>query len=66
MRHSCEQGDKLASYNWIMHDGRTAGVQRIVDEENNVKLSVDLLKTPGGLGGSWAARISGEPVDPSE
>lgn len=66
IRHSCEQGDKLASYNWVMHDGRTAGVQHIVDGENNVKFTIDLLKTPGGLeGGSWAARISGEPVDPS-
>jgi mannosyl-oligosaccharide glucosidase len=49
-----------------MHDGRSAGVQQIVDSENNVKLSIELLKVPGGLeGGSWAARISGEPVDPS-
>ena len=64
MRHSCEQEDKLANYNWIVHDGRTAGVQHIVDAENNVKLAIELLKTPGGEeGGSWAARISGEPVD---
>lgn len=66
MRHSCEQEDKLSSYNWVMHDGRSAGIQQINDAENNVKLSVELLKTAGGLeGGNWAARISGAPINAS-
>lgn len=42
-------------------------MQIIKDVENNVQLKVEMLKTPVGLeGGSWAARISGEPIDPSK
>ena len=64
IRHSCEQDDNLALYSWTEHDGRSAGVQIIKDLDNNVLLKTELLKTPGGSeGGSWAVRISGEPID---
>lgn len=64
VRHSCEQGDKLAGYNWLEHDGRSSGIQVIKDTENNVELTTQLLKTPGGEeGGSWAMRIAGQPID---
>ena len=57
----------MAGYNWLEHDGRTAGTQVINDIENNVQVKVHLLKTPSGSnGGSWAARIGGQPLDPSE
>ena len=57
----------MAGYNWLEHDGRTAGTQVINDIENNVQIKVYLLKTPSGSsGGSWAARIGGQPLDPSE
>ena len=33
------------------------------DGYNNVKITTELLKLPGGdNGGSWAARIRGEPI----
>lgn len=68
VRHSCEQSDSLTAYNWLEHDGRTSGVQLIKDAENNVQLRIEFLKSPvsGGNGGSWAARLSGEPLDRCE
>ena len=68
VRHSCEQSDSLTAYNWLEHDGRTSGVQLIKDAENNVQLRIEFLKSPvsGGNGGSWAARVSGEPLDRCE
>lgn len=68
MRHSCEQGDNLAGYHWQEHDGRTSGIQIINDIENNMRLKIELLKTPASgqhaaQGGSWSARISGEPIN---
>jgi hypothetical protein len=47
-RHSCEQGDELAGYTWTKHDGRTAGSQIIRDPLNNVVLTTEFLKVPGG------------------
>lgn len=66
-RHACEQDDKLDSYAWIQYDPREGGVQEIRDSENNVKITTEFLKVPGGSnGGSWAARIKGEPMDTCE
>ena len=66
-RHGCEQDDKLDSYTWIQYDPREGGVQEIKDSQNNVKITTEFLKVPGGKnGGSWAARIKGEPIDPCE
>ncbi|KAH8107152.1 glycoside hydrolase [Cristinia sonorae] len=65
-RHACDQGDGLDSYTWTTYDAREGGVQVIKDSRNNVKLSTQFLKVPGGEhGGSWAARIKGEPLDPA-
>lgn len=67
IRHSCEQGDNLAGYSWLEHDGRSAGVQVIKDVENNVELTTEMLKVAGGAeGGNWAVRISGKPIDQSK
>ncbi len=64
-RHACEQNDKLDSYTWTHYDARQGGVQVIKDSFNNVKLTTEFLKIAGGdHGGSWAARIKGEPIDP--
>jgi len=66
-RHACEQDDKLDSYTWTQYDPREGGVQEIKDSENNVKITTEFLKVPGGKnGGSWAARIKGEPMDACE
>lgn len=66
-RHACEQDDKLDSYTWTQYDPREGGVQEIKDSQNNVKVTTEFLKVPGGKnGGSWAARIKGEPMDTCE
>jgi hypothetical protein len=63
-RHACDQGDNLDSYTWTEYDTREGGVQVIKDSFNNVKLTTEFLKVAGGEhGGSWAARIKGEPLD---
>ena len=65
MRHACDQGDGLEGYSWAEYDPREGGVQVIKDTPNNVKLTTEFLKVPGGdFGGSWAARIKGEPINP--
>lgn len=66
-RHACDQADGLDSYTWTTYDAREGGVQVIKDSRNNLKLFTEFLKVPGGEhGGSWAARIKGEPIDPGE
>ncbi|TFK26380.1 glucosidase I [Coprinopsis marcescibilis] len=65
-RHSCEQNE-LDSYTWTEYDPREGGVQVLKDGLNNVKVTTEFLKIPGGNhGGSWAARIRGEPLRPDE
>ncbi|KZT28597.1 glycoside hydrolase family 63 protein [Neolentinus lepideus HHB14362 ss-1] len=64
-RHGCDQGDGLDGYTWTEYDPRQGGVQVLNDGPNNVKITTELIKVPGGdNGGSWAARIRGEPMDP--
>ena len=63
-RHACDQGDALNGYTWTTYDAREGGVQVIKDSRNNVKLTTEFLKIPDGhRGGSWAARIKGEPLE---
>ncbi|KAJ3573199.1 hypothetical protein NP233_g2589 [Leucocoprinus birnbaumii] len=64
LQRRCEQNDKLDSYSWTEYDTRQGGVQVIKDSHNNVKITTEFLKIAGGdHGGSWAARIKGEPID---
>lgn len=63
-RHSCSQDDRLDGYTFTHHDPREGAVQVIKDSQNNVELTIEWLKVPGGdHGGSWAARIKGEPIN---
>ncbi|XP_068230220.1 mannosyl-oligosaccharide glucosidase [Palaemon carinicauda] len=56
LRHWCDQGDDLSKYGWEVHDGRYAGVQKIVDK--HVILQTSFVKRTGGQhGGDWSARI---------
>ncbi|KAF9932232.1 Processing alpha glucosidase I [Linnemannia zychae] len=67
IRHGCEEGDKLEKYGWLKHDGRTFGTQQLKDTRNNVELTTEFIKIPGGNhGGSWGARISGKPIRKDE
>lgn len=66
-RHACDQGDGLDSYTWTEYDTREGGVQVIQDSQNNVRITTEFLKVAGGEhGGSWAARVKGEPIKPGE
>lgn len=57
LRHTCEQGDRLQGYGWLMHDGLTFGVQEIRD--NDFTLTTEFVKRMGGgHGGDWTWRIT--------
>ncbi|KAF9189385.1 Processing alpha glucosidase I [Haplosporangium sp. Z 11] len=67
IRHGCEEKDGFEKYGWLKNDGRTFGVQQLKDTRNNVELTTEFIKVPGGdHGGSWGARISGKPIKPDE
>lgn len=57
LRHTCEQGDHLQGYGWLMHDGITFGVQEIRD--NDFTLTTEFVKRMGGdNGGDWTWRVT--------
>jgi mannosyl-oligosaccharide glucosidase len=61
-RHTCEQHEGMAGYGWEEYDIRNGGRQVIHDAGNNLDLTIEFVKVPGGShGGGWAARISGTP-----
>ncbi|KAG9318385.1 glycoside hydrolase [Chiua virens] len=65
-RHACDQGDGLDSYTWTTFDSRQGGIQVLEDSQNNIVITTEFLKVPGGqYGGSWAARIKGKPIQPA-
>jgi mannosyl-oligosaccharide glucosidase len=52
----------MAGYGWEEYDIRNGGRQVIHDAGNNLDLTIDFVKVPGGShGGNWAARIKGTP-----
>lgn len=58
LRHTCEQGDGLSSFGWLMHDGVNFGMQQIQDTE--FTLTTTFVKRLGGEhGGDWTWRITG-------
>ncbi|KAI2633854.1 glycoside hydrolase family 63 protein [Xylaria nigripes] len=62
VRYTCEQHEGMAGYGWEEYDTRKGGIQTIHDAENQVDITTMFVKMPGGAnGGSWAARIKGEP-----
>ncbi|KAG8430671.1 hypothetical protein GDO86_020178 [Hymenochirus boettgeri] len=64
LRHTCEQGDGLAQYGWLMHDGENFGVQEIRDQ--GFTLTTEFAKRPGGdHGGDWSWRIKATPQESS-
>ncbi|RYP05556.1 hypothetical protein DL764_003733 [Monosporascus ibericus] len=61
-RYTCEQHAGMAGYGWDEYDTRRGGVQTIHDAGNLIDVTTSFVKIPGGgHGGSWAARIKGEP-----
>lgn len=60
-RHTCEQHE-LDGYGWDEYDVRSGGRQTIHDPANNIDITTEFIKFPGGEhGGSWGARIRGTP-----
>ncbi|KAI8961584.1 glycoside hydrolase family 63 protein [Daldinia sp. FL1419] len=61
-RYTCEQHEGMAGYGWDEYDTRRGGVQHIHDAGNKIDITTEFVKIPSGAhGGSWAARIKGEP-----
>ncbi|XP_058240480.1 mannosyl-oligosaccharide glucosidase-like isoform X2 [Hemibagrus wyckioides] len=59
LRHTCEQGDGLSSYGWLIHDGVNFGMQQIQDTD--FTLTTTFVKRMGGKhGGDWTWRITGK------
>lgn len=59
LRHTCEQGDGLSSYGWLIHDGVNFGMQQIRDTD--FTLTTTFVKRMGGKhGGDWTWRITGK------
>lgn len=52
----------MAGYGWDEYDIRNGGRQTIHDTGNNLDLTIDFIKVPGGdKGGNWGARVKGVP-----
>lgn len=63
-RHTCEQHEGMAGYGWDEYDVREGGRQIIHDAGNNIDITTEFIKIPGGShGGSWGVRIKGTPRD---
>ena len=61
-RHTCEQHEGMDGYGWDEYDVRSGGQQTIHDAGNNVDITTEFVKIPGGTnGGSWAVRVKGKP-----
>lgn len=64
MRHFVEQGDKLQKYGWEVYDPRVGGREVIIDEANNLNLTIYFTKSHNGE--NWAVRVKGQPLDPEK
>lgn len=52
----------MAGYGWDEYDARDGGRQTIHDAGNNIDITTEFVKIPGGFhGGSWGVRIKGTP-----
>lgn len=61
MRHFVDQGDRLTKYGWEVYDPRVGGKEVIIDEENNLNLTLYFTKSHSGE--NWAVRVHGQPID---
>lgn len=54
----------MTGYGWDEYDIRKGGRETIHDAGNNLDLTIDFIKVPGGQhGGSWGFRVKGTPSD---
>ena len=61
LRHNSSYEDNLSRYGWNRHDGRSYGVQEIVDPENQVQLTATWVKPELETDPDhWILRVEGE------
>lgn len=54
----------MAGYGWDEYDVRAGGRQTIHDAGNDIDITTEFVKIPGGIhGGNWGVRIKGTPRD---
>mmetsp|Transcript_7619 Transcript_7619/g.22485 ORF Transcript_7619/g.22485 Transcript_7619/m.22485 type:complete len:941 (+) Transcript_7619:605-3427(+) len=59
LRHEAQERDGLRKYGWARHDGRTFGVQELLDGHLNITTSLVKRHCNGcGGGGDWAVRLT--------
>lgn len=63
LRHFTEQNDGVKKFTWEVYDPRLGGKQVIIDEENNLNLTMYFAKSHDGE--NWALRVHGEPINAS-
>lgn len=61
IRHFVDQGDRLNKYGWEVYDPRVGGKEVIIDQENNLNLTIYFTKSHDGE--NWAVRVQGQPID---
>jgi mannosyl-oligosaccharide glucosidase len=59
LRHDCDERDHLSRYGWLQHDGRSYGVQELLDPLMGVNLTISYvqLTEPGAARQGWLARV---------
>jgi mannosyl-oligosaccharide glucosidase len=64
IRHEAQQQDKLTSYGWLRHDGRSYGRQQLIDGDFNITLQMvrrggaDCQQVPPAAGTSLCCSCS--------
>lgn len=61
-KHACDQSHNIKKFGWTKYDPRYGGLERIIDGDSGLELSVKFVKTEDGL--NWALRIEGTTNNP--
>lgn len=59
LRDTCEQEDGVKGYGWTTYDPRVGGSQLIHDQELQIDLTTDFVKSEDGQG--WSVKVTGTP-----
>lgn len=61
-KHSCDQKHDIEKFGWTKYDPRYGGIETIVDNDSQLKLTASFVKTEDGK--NWALRINGKATSP--
>ncbi|CCK70114.1 mannosyl-oligosaccharide glucosidase KNAG_0D03680 [Huiozyma naganishii CBS 8797] len=64
LRHQVDNGENLKKFSWEQYDPRIGGRESIIDEENNLNLTVSFVKTDDFK--NWVVRVNGSALDPTK